>query len=85
MSSPSTKGRFIYAKNDPARDFYLLVEGRIGHPEVQASDRDSLAYRADTPGQLFGFAGAVPGQTPLFRRHKTPVTKCNARVAPFGR
>ncbi|MGH8727920.1 MAG: ATP-binding cassette domain-containing protein, partial [Burkholderiales bacterium] len=56
------KGQFIYAKNDPAREFYLLVEGRIGHPEVQRGDKDRFAYRADTPGQLFGFAAAVQGQ-----------------------
>jgi len=56
------KGRFIYAKNDPAAYFYFLVQGRIGHPEVQAGDKGSLAYRADAPGQLFGFAAAVQGQ-----------------------
>lgn len=56
------KGQFIYAKNDPARDFYILVEGRIGHPEVQAGEEGSLARRVDAPGQLFGFAAAVEGQ-----------------------
>ncbi|MGH8728379.1 MAG: ATP-binding cassette domain-containing protein, partial [Burkholderiales bacterium] len=57
------KGQFIYAKNDPAGDFYLLVQGRIGHPEVQAGNEElALASRADTPGQLFGFAAAVQGQ-----------------------
>ena len=29
------RGEFIYAKNDSTEDFYILIDGRVGHPEVQ--------------------------------------------------
>ena len=56
------RGTFIYAKNDPAEDFYILVDGKIGHPEVQAAESQySVAMETDRPGQLFGFAALVQG------------------------
>lgn len=56
------RGEFIYAKNDTAEDFYLLIDGRIGHPEVQAAESQySIAREVATPGQLFGFAALVQG------------------------
>ena len=56
------RGEFIYAKNDAAEDFYLLIDGRIGHPEVQAAESQySIAREVASPGQLFGFAALVQG------------------------
>lgn len=56
------RGSFIYAKNDPAEDCYVLVEGKVGHPEVQAAESQySVAREAARPGQLFGFAALVQG------------------------
>lgn len=56
------RGAFIYAKNDAAEDFYILIDGRVGHPEVQAAQEQySVAREAVTPGQLFGFAALVQG------------------------
>ncbi|MEW5708809.1 MAG: ATP-binding cassette domain-containing protein [Pseudomonadota bacterium] len=56
------KGQFIFAKNDPATDFYILVDGKVGHPEVQAAEEQfSVAREVSAPGQLFGFAALVQG------------------------
>ena len=56
------KHSFIYSKKDPADNFYILVEGQVGHPEVQAAEEQfSVAPQASTPGQLFGFAAIVEG------------------------
>ncbi len=56
------KNSFIYSKKDPADNFYILVEGQVGHPEVQAAEEQfSIAPQASTPGQLFGFAAIVEG------------------------
>ncbi len=56
------RASFIYAKNDPAEDCYVLVDGKVGHPEVQAAESQySVAREVDQPGQLFGFAALVQG------------------------
>ncbi|MBX9810868.1 MAG: ATP-binding cassette domain-containing protein [Burkholderiales bacterium] len=56
------RGVFIYAKNDAADNFYVLIEGRVGHPEVQAAEEQySVAREVVVPGQLFGFAALVQG------------------------
>ena len=56
------RGEFIFAKNDPPEDFYVLVEGKVGHPEVQAAaEQFSVAREVTAPGQLFGFAALVQG------------------------
>lgn len=53
---------FMFAKGDEARDFYVLIDGRVGHPEVRKIDRElSVAQDVSIPGQLFGFAAAVQG------------------------
>ncbi len=57
------RGQFVYAKCDPAQDLYLLVEGRITHPEVHTEEQHP-AHRIATSGQGFGFAAAVQGQPP---------------------
>lgn len=57
-----TRGTFIYAKNDPAEECYFLIDGKVGHPEVQAAESQySVARETDRPGQLFGFAALVQG------------------------
>lgn len=56
------KSAFIYARNDQADKFYILVNGQVGHPEVQAAEEQySIAPQASVPGQLFGFAAIVQG------------------------
>ena len=56
------KNAIIYSRKDPADNFYILAEGQIGHPEVQAAEEQfSIAPQASTPGQLFGFAAIVQG------------------------
>lgn len=56
------RGHFIFAKNDAADNFYLLVDGKVGHPEVQAAQTDlSVVLDVAAPGQLFGFAALVQG------------------------
>ena len=56
------RGEFIFSKNDPPEDFYLLVEGKVGHPEVQAAEEQfSVTREVTAPGQLFGFAALVQG------------------------
>ena len=57
-----SKNAFIYARKDRADKFYILVEGQVGHPEVQAAEEQySIAPQASVPGQLFGFAALVQG------------------------
>lgn len=57
------KNEFIFAKSDPAEDFYILVDGKVGHPEVQAGDDQFLvAHRVTATSQMFGFAAAVEGR-----------------------
>jgi methylenetetrahydrofolate reductase (NADPH) len=57
------KGDFIFARNDPALAFYILVNGKIGHPEVQVRHEPAAITRQiATTGQLFGFSAIVPGQ-----------------------
>lgn len=54
------KGDFIFAKGDSPNDLYILIEGRIGHPEVQRSDEACEVTRSiSAAGQIFGFAAAV--------------------------
>lgn len=56
------KNSFIYSKKDPADKLYILVEGQVGHPEVQAAEEQfSIAPQTSTAGQLFGFAAIVQG------------------------
>ena len=56
------RGHFIFAKNDAADNFYLLVDGKVGHPEVQAAQTElSVVLDVAAPGQLFGFAALVQG------------------------
>ncbi len=56
------RGAFVYAKNDTPEDFYLLIDGRIGHPEVQAAEAQySVAREVSRRGQFFGFAAVVQG------------------------
>jgi methylenetetrahydrofolate reductase (NADPH) len=56
------RGEFIFAKGDPPGEFYILVEGRIGHPEVQRADEAyPVARGISAAGQIFGFAAAVAG------------------------
>jgi len=56
------RGDFIFAKSDPADDCYVLVEGRVGHPEVQAAEEQySVSRETAVGGQLFGFAAFVQG------------------------
>lgn len=56
------KNAFIYSRKDQADNFYILAEGQVGHPEVQAAEEQfSIAPQASTPGQLFGFAAIVQG------------------------
>jgi methylenetetrahydrofolate reductase (NADPH) len=51
------KDQLIYARGDAAKTFYVLVEGRVGHPEVEAG-RDESGNDIATPGQMFGFAAS---------------------------
>ena len=56
------RGHFIFSKNDVADNFYLLVDGKVSHPEVQAAQTDlSVVLDVAAPGQLFGFAALVQG------------------------
>lgn len=56
------RGAFIYAKNDHAKHFHILIDGKVGHPEVQAAEEQfSIARDVSACGQLFGFAAAVQG------------------------
>jgi sulfonate transport system ATP-binding protein len=56
------KGDFIYAKGDRAEYFYILVDGKVGHPEVQAAEEQfSIARDVSVPAQLFGYAALVQG------------------------
>lgn len=57
------RGEFIFAKDDPSCEFYILVEGRIGHPEVPRADEACAVARGiGAAGQIFGFAAAVAGR-----------------------
>ena len=50
-------GDIIYLQGDPADRFYLLVDGRIEHPEVSTTYADlSIAREVTMRGQVFGFA-----------------------------
>lgn len=56
-------GEFIFAKNDAACEFYVLIEGTIGHPEIRNSCVELTGVsQVSTAGQIFGFAALVPGQ-----------------------
>jgi ABC-type nitrate/sulfonate/bicarbonate transport system ATPase subunit/5,10-methylenetetrahydrofolate reductase len=64
------KGEFIYAKNDAATDFYVLIEGRVHHPEVQLGE--AIATQVTTSGQMFGFGAAVPSRRITSSRCESP-------------
>jgi NitT/TauT family transport system ATP-binding protein len=56
------RGDFIYAKGDPADCFYILLDGKVGHPEVQAAEEQfSISREVESVGQLFGYAALVQG------------------------
>lgn len=56
------RGDFIYSREDPADDVYVLVDGKIGYPEIQDTESQfPVAGEVSAPGQLFGFAALVPG------------------------
>jgi len=56
------RGDFIYSREDPADDVYILVDGKIGYPEIQETESQfPVASEVSAPGQLFGFAALVPG------------------------
>lgn len=50
-------GTNVYTQGDAADAFYVLIDGRIEHPEVSSTYADLSINRDVTmPGQLFGFA-----------------------------
>jgi len=56
-------GEFVFAKNEPATEFFVLIDGAIEHPEIRTSCVDASGInRFSTGGQIFGFAAVVPGQ-----------------------
>lgn len=56
------RGDFIYSREDPADAVYVLVDGKIGYPEIQETESQfPVASEVSAPGQLFGFAALVPG------------------------
>jgi len=64
------KGQLVYAKDDAAIAFYVLAEGKVGHPEVQRPD--ASASLINTPGQMFGFAASPRDQRTLSARCEAP-------------
>ncbi|MDO9216924.1 MAG: cyclic nucleotide-binding domain-containing protein, partial [Lacisediminimonas sp.] len=53
---------FIFSREDKAGDFYILAQGRVGHPEVLSeNDEYGVTTGARLAGQLFGFAAVVQG------------------------
>lgn len=71
------KNTFIYSQSDEADNFYILVEGQVGHPEVQAAEEQfSIAPNICVPGQLFGFAAIVQGMPKrIISAHCEKITK----------
>lgn len=68
------RGDFVFARHDPAVAFYLLVDGRIGHPEVQPRQEDGDVGKVlGTTGQLFGFSAVLPGQP-----HRVVSARCES-------
>lgn len=56
-------GEFVFAKNEAATGFFVLIDGAIEHPEIRTSCVDAAGVnRFSTTGQIFGFAAVVPGQ-----------------------
>lgn len=64
------KGQLVYAKDDAATAFYVLAEGKVGHPEVQRPD--ASASQINTPGQMFGFAASQRDRRTLSARCESP-------------
>lgn len=57
------QGTYVYVPRDEAKELYLLVDGRIGYPEVQVRDTSSIAARSvATAGQVFGIGAVLPGR-----------------------
>jgi ABC-type nitrate/sulfonate/bicarbonate transport system ATPase subunit/5,10-methylenetetrahydrofolate reductase len=56
------RGDFIYSREEPADLLYVLVDGKIGYPEIQEIDSQfPTTSEVSARGQLFGFAALVPG------------------------
>lgn len=55
-------GAFVFLTNDPADNFYVLIEGQVEHSEVAASFAELEVVRdVSVPAQTFGFAAVVEG------------------------
>ena len=65
------KGQFIYTKGDSAQAFYVLVEGRVSHPEMPAGS-DANSRKITTAGQMFGFVASAQEQRALSARCELP-------------
>jgi NitT/TauT family transport system ATP-binding protein len=56
------KGDVVFSRRDPSIYFYVLINGHVSHPEVQAAEEQfAIAKETTAPGQLFGWGAAVEG------------------------
>ena len=65
------KGRLVYTRDEPAGAFYLLIEGRVSHPELPA-DLDPNARQVSAAGQMFGFGASSMERRLLSARCEQP-------------
>jgi voltage-gated potassium channel len=54
------KGDFIFRRGDPARQFFILAEGRV---RLSLGREELLAYVACDPGDLMGWSCLVGNET----------------------
>jgi len=53
-------GDFLFHQDDPARDFYILTEGRV---RISLGPRGLLAHVASDPGDMIGWSSLVGNAT----------------------
>jgi CRP-like cAMP-binding protein len=53
-------GDFLFHQDDPARDFYILTEGRV---RISVGPQGRLAHVASDPGDIIGWSSLVGNNT----------------------
>jgi CRP-like cAMP-binding protein len=53
-------GEFLFHQDDPARDFYILMEGRV---RISVGPQGLLAHVASDPGDMIGWSSLVGNPT----------------------
>ena len=54
-------GAVLYRVGESPRDLYVLIQGRVRHPQIAGEAGGGVVPEVRAPGQVFGFAAAMEG------------------------